>query len=352
MVSTKQGGPILLLTEVGDPGLLGAYGRALAQLGRDVVYWSLNASLDRAARLGRLGRRLNDTLTIDAWRARGNRELVVEARRVRPSVIVVAAAARVTAGALAQIHAAMPEARLALLWPDTLLNLAPHVLGALPVYDVVATYSRSSIDPLRMLGARRVEWLPFGADTVLFPSDVALGANDRERLSCDVGFIGNHRPEREEAVLALLDAGFSVKVWGADRWKRDAASPRRVHEYWQGRTIFGADVVRAVRCSRVSLNVIDDTNYPAANMRFFEIMACGGAQLVSACPEMTEWFPHRASVVYYDGSADMVQKARELLADEGLRRSVAADAHARAMSEHTYVHRSKALLAMLGSGSS
>ncbi len=205
---------VMLVARRGEPWLLGSYGRALERLGSDVRYWDEQAALGRAVRLGSIGRRFNSFLPIAPWEARANREFVVAMRNQRPDAIVIAGCARVDAGALAQVRASLPDARLVLVWPDTLINLRQPTLAMLPLFDLVATYSEGSIDSFQKLGARRVRWIPFAADPYLYPADVSITGEQERRLACDVAFIGSPRPERERAVHALLERGVDVKVWG------------------------------------------------------------------------------------------------------------------------------------------
>ena len=339
---------VMLAAPQNEPGLLGSYGRALDQLGVRVSHCDIQAAIDRSARLGLLGRRFNSSIPIPAWEARGNREFILAAREARPDAIFIAGSARIGAGALAQIRAALSGVRLALVWPDTLLNLTDHTIASLPLYDLVATYSQRSIDSFEKLGARNVRWVPFAADTILFRADVDISPEHRQRFSCDVVFIGNGRPERERAILALMDSGMSVKVWGANTWLKGSLSPARARRYWQGGAVFGADFVRATQCAHMALNVIDDTNYPAANMRFFENMACRAVSLVSPCPEMEGTFPEGSGVVYFSGLKELVAKARWLLTEQERRLRIADEGYRRVLAGHTYADRARDLLVALG----
>jgi spore maturation protein CgeB len=337
----------LLVTRKGEPGLLGSYGRALEHLGVDTAYWDLDAALGRAVPLRQIGRRLNALLPVDVWQARASRDLVLAARKQDPDLLMVCGATRVTPGALAQLRASVPRARLVFVWPDSMLNLTRDVILGLPQYDLVSTYSEASVGPLRRLGATDVRWAPFAADPMLMSGDVSVSEQDRQRLSCDIAFIGNPRPERERALVALMDAGFHLRVWGSKNWVRTTADPARARRYWQGHEAVGADFARATRCARLNLNVIDDTNYPAANMRFFELFACGATQLASSCPEMQPMFADDSAVVYFDDEKELVAKARRLLGDDDARRRIAAEGQRRTLEGHTYAHRVRTLLADL-----
>jgi spore maturation protein CgeB len=233
-----------------------------------------------------------------------------------------------------------------LAWPDTLLNLSDATISAMRVCDLVACYSRDSATIVARITGSRVEWVPFAADTELFPSEVSISTADEVAYSCDVSFVGNHRPEREKAILELLDAGISVKVWAA-AWTERARDAARAKTYFQGKELVGRDVVKAMRCSKLCLNVIDRTNYPATNMRFFETYACGGTPLSSRCPEMEPEFVDGETVAYYDDD-ELVTKARMLLANDPLRRTIRENGRKLALAKHRYEDRVTQILTALG----
>jgi hypothetical protein len=332
-----------------EPGLLGSYVRALRSRGCDVTCRDPHAALRKHTKLGRLGRYASSFVPVDAWTLKANREMILAIADTAPDLVLVSGNAPVRAGALAQLRIMVPGARIALIWPDSLLNLWRHVIEALPVYDLVATYSRASVEEFRRLGARKAEFVPFAADPLLFPPEVAISDEERRKLQSDVCFIGNHRPEREAAIIALARAGLDVKVWGEPQsWRRHARDKSMLSSCYQGSPLFGEAFAKAVRCAKLSLNPIDPTNFPSANMRFFESPACGGATLNSRCPEMAGDFPDRASAFYFDSVERLPGVARELLADEPTRTAVARAAQQLVLREHTYVHRAEQVLRALG----
>jgi hypothetical protein len=340
---------ILALVDKNNPGLLASYARAYESLGCNVVYWDPLAALRRHTKFGRLGRYVTNFVPVDAWILKMNRELIIQASERSPDLLLIVANTPIRAGTLAQIRIITAKTRIVLVWPDTLLNLTRHALESLPIYDFVATYSSSSIDPFRRLGASHIEWFPFAADPLLFPFDVDITGEERHKLASDICFIGSHNPEREEAILALVKAGFAVKVWGEpSSWRRHARDKSLLPSCYQGSPLFGASFAKAVRSAKLSLNVIDPTNYPAANMRFFESPACGGATLNSACPEMDGIFRDREHAFYYRKAGDLPSIARELIADEPLRKRVSRAGHELVLREHTYAHRAVQLLDRVG----
>ncbi|MBK6390610.1 MAG: hypothetical protein IPF70_08580 [Saprospiraceae bacterium] len=66
--------------------------------------------------------------------------------------------------------------------------------------DLVASYSRSSLDVFSQMGARSTCWLPFAADLDAH----FLKASTKKKYAYDISFIGSWRPEREEALKTIL----------------------------------------------------------------------------------------------------------------------------------------------------
>jgi len=336
---------VLVVGPRGNPGMLGSYGRAFEKLGLSVDYFSLDAGVQRNSRFGALGKRLSAAMPVEVWVRKGNRELHIHILDTNPDLVLLGGATPIRAGTLAQIKVSRPKTKIAHAWPDSLLGLPDSIAMSLAMCDYVACYSSQAVDLLAKMSRTKVEWVPFGVDSDLFPDEVTITDADRARFECDVSFVGNHRPEREEAVLRLLDAGISVKVW-ADAWTRPAKNKERARSYFQNSSLVGRDVVKAMRCSKLALNVIDRTNYPAANMRFFEIYACGGTPLSSRCPEMENEFVDGETAAYFEAD-QIVERAKLLLADPTARQSIRERGRALALAKHTYQERARQILSGL-----
>jgi spore maturation protein CgeB len=255
---------------------------------------------------------------------------------LQPQLILTFTHAHLLPGALAQIRAAVPST-LVQIWPDTMQNWAATLSANVPLYDLVATYSRATVPIFERMGARRVAWLPLAGDPELHPAE----APSRPDLTAEVSFIGGWRPERE-SVLSQLE-GFDLKIWGPD-WGRRCRSNQTIMKAWQGRALRGVEFAQAVRGSKLSLNIIDPANFPAANMRFFEIPVAGGLQVCSPCPEMEIILRHGEHLFYYQHPAALSDLMHSLLTDAALRKTVATAAHEKVLAEHTYLHRARQIL--------
>lgn len=342
---------ILIVGRKDGPNLEGSYGRAFAALGHTVGEFDLYDAIRGSIRFGAAGQALFKVAPREPWVVQGNRSLVVAARNLGCDTIVMAGQLPIRAGALAQLKASIPGCKLALLWPDPMLNLSTHMIQALSLFDCVASYSEAATPHLRRLGALKTIWLCFAADPELHRA-APISSAERELYQCDISFVGNLRPERERAVRTLIRAGIDVKVWGERRWLTQVSDRQLARSYFRGGPLIGSAYYKAMRMAKIGLNVIDDTNFPAANMRFFEGLACGAAMLSSACPELEQVFRDRESVLYFRNDADLVDRARELLRDEDLRTSIARTGEQLVLSEHTYRQRAETLLDALYEGPS
>jgi hypothetical protein len=320
-----------------------SYRRAFLSLGWQVEFWDLAPAWRRNVRGGRLGYYFSQFVRVEPWLRKANRELVLRVLALRPDLILTFTHPQVMPGALAQIRAAT-HARLVQVWPDTMQNWDAALSANLPLYDLMATYSRETVPVLERMGARAVTWIPLAGDPELHPFSTASHA-EQKMLGADVTFIGGWRPEREAILSQLGD--FDLKIWGPD-WGRRAKQNSVSKRAWQGRPLTGTEFAKAVACSKVNLNIIDPTNFPAANMRFFEVPTAGGLQVTTACPEMESEFRHGEQIFYFQQPGELPDLLRQLLADNSLRDKVAAAGHARALSKHTYRHRAEQILRELG----
>lgn len=76
-------------------------------------------------------------------------------------------------------------------------------------------------------------------------------------------------------------------------------------------------------------------------LREFEVPMSGGVHLVNRSPELEEYFTDQREMLYYDGTRDLLDKARFYLDPrrDALRSNIRAAARKRAVGEHTWLHR-------------
>lgn len=316
-----------------------SYHRALEALGCEVHRFDIVTAIQRHVPLGSVGRLFNAFVPVEPWIRKASRDLALQAIKIQPDLVLTFGHYPIRIGAVFQLRAST-NATLVHVWPDPMVNWNNDLTACLPLYDLVATYSQATVPVFERLGARRAVWVPLAGDPALH-ADIVCTDEDRRRFSAQVTFIGGWRPEREALLSQLGD--FDLKIWGPD-WGRRCRGNRVIMRAWQNRPIYGADFAKVVQCTQVNLNIIDPNNYPAANMRFFEIPVAGGLQVSSACPEMEGEFAHGVHLFYYEDAASLSNLVPVLLKDRDRRKQVAVAANAKVLSAHTYEHRVQQLV--------
>jgi hypothetical protein len=212
-------------------------------------------------------------------------------------------------------------------------------------YDLVVSNSEGGLERLRELGARRAEALYWAADPELFrPLNV-----EKEH---DVFFYGYGDKFRREWMRELVgepsrrlpEVDFAL---GGEDFQGDVGRARTL-----GVIPFNA-FNRAISSTRIALNVTrraHATVRASSTARPFELAMAGAAIVSNPVEGIETWFePGRELLVV--GDADEATAAYgELLADGGRLAELGAQARERALDEHTYAHRARRLLELVGLG--
>jgi hypothetical protein len=212
-------------------------------------------------------------------------------------------------------------------------------------YDLVVSNSEGGLARLRELGARRAEALFWAADPELFkPLPV-----EKEH---DVFFYGYGDKFRREWMRELVgepsrrlpEVDFAL---GGEDFQGDVGRARPL-----GVIPFNA-FNRAISASRVALNVTrraHATVRASSTARPFEL-AMAGAAIVSNPQEGIEtWFEPGRELLVVEDADGATAAYRELLGDPGAAEELGARARERALDEHTYAHRARRLLELIGLG--
>ncbi len=326
---------ILIVSDSSIYAVAHSFTAALKRMGHEVESFDPYKAIAKYVRLNKAGKILHTFVPVEAWTRKGNRELAVFFQKYRPDKVMVFGNAPVLFGTLAFMKS-ISESQIILFWPDTLMNLGQDQLNNSRLYDLLATYSSNSIEVFKKLGYRNVKWLPFAGD-----SDFLGGANKSTEFLYDISFAGGWRPEREKTITAILDAFPSIKfsVAGTE-WGKNCKD-KRILKNFRHKPLYGKAFGDFLRQSRISLNVIDNTNYPAANMRFFEIPAAGGLQLCSACPEQAGIFKDRETILYFNNDKEAIEQVKFVFANEQAAAAIRAKSYELIQQAHTYESRLK-----------
>ncbi len=219
-----------------------------------------------------------------------------------------------------------------------------YYLGADPSeYDLVLSNSEGGLDRLRELGARRAEAVFWAADPELFqPAPV--------EKDTDVFFYGYGDKFRREWMQALVaepsraDPELDVALGGGD-FRGDTGNARLVGDV--PFNVFSQAIARA----RINLNITrrpHATVYASSTCRPFELAAAGAAIVSNPHEGIERWFEPGSELRVVSTAEEALATYRELLADPGAAEDLGRRARERVLDEHTYAHRARQILELVG----
>jgi hypothetical protein len=214
-------------------------------------------------------------------------------------------------------------------------------------YDLVVSNSEGGLDRVRELGARRAEALFWGADPELFrplPVEKELdvffyGYGDKFRRDWMGTMVGE--PSRR-----LPDVDFAL---GGAHFRGDTGNARLL-----GDVPFNV-FSRTISSARVNLNITRRSHasvYASSTSRPFELAASGAAIVSNPCEGMERWFEPGKELLVVSDADEAVSAYRDLIADPEAAAELGRRARERVLDEHTFVHRARRLLELVGLGQS
>jgi hypothetical protein len=210
-------------------------------------------------------------------------------------------------------------------------------------YDLVISNSEGGLDRLRELGARRAEAVFWGADPELFqPHDV-----EKEYHVFFYGYGDKFRREWMQALVgepsrAAPDVDFAL---GGRDFRGDIGNAREI-----GDVPFNV-FARAISAARINLNITrrsHATVFASSSSRPFELAAAGAAIVSNPYEGIERWFEPGRELLVVNDADEALAAYRELLADPGQAEGLGRRARERALDEHTYAHRARRVLELVG----
>jgi glycosyltransferase involved in cell wall biosynthesis len=210
-------------------------------------------------------------------------------------------------------------------------------------YDLVVSNSEGGIPRLLELGARRAETVFWAADPELFQP---LGVDK----DADVFFYGYGDKFRREWMRELVgepsrrlpEVDFAL---GGRDFQSDVGRARLV-----GDVPFNA-FNRAISAARINLNVTRRAHATvpvSSTARPFELAMAGATIVSNPYAGVERWFEPGRELLVVEDADEAVAAYRELLADPGAAEELGRRARERALDEHTYAHRARRLLGLVG----
>src|SRR2546430_13900539 len=210
-------------------------------------------------------------------------------------------------------------------------------------YGLVLPNPEGGLERLRELGGRREEAVFWAGDPELFqPAPV-----DKEY---DVFFYGYGDKFRREWMEALVgepsrrapDVDFAL---GGRDFRGDTGNARVI-----GDVPFNV-FSQAISRGRINLNITrrsHATVYASATCRPFELAATGAAIVSNPHEGIERWFEPGSELRVVSTGDEAVATYRELLDDPGAAEAMGRRARERVLDEHTYAHRARQILELVG----
>ena len=213
-------------------------------------------------------------------------------------------------------------------------------------YDLLLSNSEGALERLRDLGARRAEAVFWGADPEFFaPLPV-----DKE---VDVFFYGYGDKFRRNWVQAMVGEpsrrlpGADFALGGRD-FRGDVGRARAI-----GDVPFNT-FARAISSARINLCITrrsHATVEASSSCRPFELAASGAAIVSNPYRGIERWFEPGSELLVVQSADEATAAYRSLLDDPGLALELGRRARERVLDEHTYRHRARRVLDLIGIGS-
>lgn len=301
-----------------------SFAKALQKLGNTVVTFNNKKKLLPFI-ISRLAR-LNTYLM--------NKQLLRVVKKLKPHAIFLIKADNIFSSTLRAIKKIDTTVQLINFYPDNPFvfwngNSNANVLESLPCYDHFLIWSSMLVPVLESAGCRSVHYFPLGFDDDLFTIDSIAIPSDRYQT--DVCFVGTWEPDRERWLSDFCQRlpHVSVAIWG-DLWNANIKPGHILYEKIRGKAIYGIDMIRAFRQSKIVLNFIRKQNASAHNMRTFEVPACKAFLLTQRTQEQAqELFQEGYSIECFDSIDELVQKIEKFIdnKNECLRQSIIDRGH-------------------------
>lgn len=316
-----------------------SYYRAIVGLGKECHIFDYQVELKKCVKFGILGRILSKYINITPWVRQMNKRFISVVSNLRPKIIMIFTNSEISVGTILTVNSIISDVTWIWIWPDTPLHIDADKLWNLNAISIFGCYSRANTHSIENMGFPNVIFLPLAYDNLINQGHFSVG-NVYDR---DIAFVGTWRPDREQILEFLIEnfIGYKIEIHGPG-WKRNCVS-KRVKRRVVSKGINLPEMGEFFRKTKCNINIIDPTNFPAANMRFFEINGSGAIQICSECPEFDQIYKDGSTCFYFKDSKSLKEVVSRVLGNVYDLEDVKRRSRELTLEYHTYTERVKSM---------
>lgn len=214
-------------------------------------------------------------------------------------------------------------------------------LKAIPHYDLIVVIRDVNVYEAYQYGAKRVLRVFRSADEIEH-APMNLSEEEALKWNNDVVFIGTYMPERSILLSNLIKAGLPVSIYG-NLW-HNSPEWSTLQKAWKSPGILGTDYAKAIQGAKICLGFLSKGNRDLHTGRSLEIPTLGGLFCAERTLEHQNLYQEWQEAVFWSDEAECIQVCQKLLADEPLRRKIAAQGRLRALRNN---HMNEAVMARI-----
>lgn len=212
--------------------------------------------------------------------------------------------------------------------------------------DIFLTIQKDDLfEELNAVSTDCFYYLPLAADPDTHRK-LNLSQEEKIEFGSDISFMGAAYPNRQHLFSRLLD--YDLKLWGSG-WDSNKIFSNHVQR--KGDRISVENSVKIYNSTKININLhsslenqIFEPVQDFINPRTFEIMACGGFQLVDKRTLMSEIFTEGQDIISFHSLKDLRNKIDYYLKNDKERNEIAENAREKVLKNHTYEDRIESIM--------
>lgn len=185
------------------------------------------------------------------------------------------------------------------------LNKWYFYLKSLPLYDLVVVVRKENVDEAYAYGAKKVIHVFRSADEIAH-TPCKLSAEDIEKWSSDILFVGTWMPERGPFMAKLIEAGVPLSIYGS-HWNK-AKEWNLIQKCWKGSGLHGDDYAKAIQSAKACLGLLSKANRDLHTQRSLEVPYLNGLLCAERTEDHLQLYKEDQEAVFWSDTKECIEK--------------------------------------------